>query len=431
MSLKGGWVWVHDREMKTLMKLEELKSVWQLTEFLEGTQVVAFCVLSGKDERYEWIGGELIRLRYLSLGKRERGVVVRYLMKVSGYSRQQMTRLIAQYRERGRIAREQRTVRGFATKYTARDIGLLVEMDTRHDTPCGQRIKKLCERASEMYGEAEYANLACISIGHLYNLRKSAAYLRRRRWFQKTQPKPSSIGERRKPRAHGKPGYLRIDTVHQGDCDKRKGVYHINAVDETTQFEVVHTVEKISEQYLIPALEGLLEAFPFPVMGFHSDNGSEYINGRVAQMLAKLHIELTKSRSRQTNDNALVEGKNGAVVRKQFGYSHIPQGWAQRINEFNRRHLNPYNNYHRPCLFPETYIDEKGKQRKRYPYDLMMTPYEKFKRIPDSKSYLKEGLTFEELDERVRAKSDNQAADELQQARQELFRAIHEKECAG
>ena len=61
----------------------------------------------------------------------------------------------------------------------------------------------------------------------------------------------------------------------------------------------------------------------------------------------------------------------------------------------------------------------------------MMTPYEKFRRLQDSKSYLKEGLTFEELDERVRSKSDNQAADELQKAREELFRAIHEKENVG
>jgi hypothetical protein len=172
MSLKAGEVWVHDREMKTLMKLEELKTIGQLTEFLNGTQGVAFCVLSEKDERYRWIGGELIRWRYLSLGKRERGVVVRYLMKVSGYSRQQMTRLIAQYRERGRLERQQRTVGGFGTKYTSRDIGLLVEVDKRHETPCGQRIKKLCERASKMYGGAEYENLASISISHLYNLKK-------------------------------------------------------------------------------------------------------------------------------------------------------------------------------------------------------------------------------------------------------------------
>ena len=413
------------------MKLEELRSISQLTDFLDGVQAVAFCILSEKDERYTRIQGELIRLRYLSLGKREKGVVVRYLMKISGYSRQQITRLIKQYRHTGRIQRGQKTVQGFKGKYTERDIRLLVEMDKRHDTPCGHRIKKLCERAYRIYGEDEYANLASISISHLYNLRNSAAYARQRQYFKKTQSKPSSIGERRKPRPNGKPGFIRIDTVHQGDQDGKKGVYHINAVDEETQFEIVCTVEKISESYLIPVLEELLEGFPFIVLNFHSDNGSEYINHRVADLLEKLRVEFTKSRSRQTNDNALVESKNGSVVRKQFGYSHIPQRFAARINDFNRKHLNPYNNYHRPCFFPETYLDEKGKQRKRYRYEEMMTPYETLKTLADCEQYLKPGVTFEELDKRAQDKSDNQAADELQKARLDLFRTIHEKRNVG
>lgn len=108
----------------------------------------------------------------------------------------------------------------------------------------------------------------------------------------------------------------------------------------------------------------MLEAFPFTLLGFHSDNGSEYINSQVADLLDKLCIEFTKSRSRHSNDKALAESKNAAVVRKQFGYSHIPQRWAPLINEFNRQHLNPYLNFHRPCFFPETRTDAKGKERK-------------------------------------------------------------------
>ena len=239
-------------------------------------------------------------------------------------------------------------------------------MDERHDTLCGPAVKKLCERACEVFGQTEYAALASISASHLYNLRKSTTHTRQRRHFQKTQPRRSSIGERRKPRPNGRPGYIRIDSVHQGDLDKQKGVYHINAVDEVTQFEVVCSVEKISERYLIPALQQLLDAFPFTLLGFHSDNGSEYINKMVAKLLEKLRIEFTKSRARQTNDNALAESKNGAVVRKIFGYSRIPQRWAPLINVFNQQHLNPYVNFHRPCFFPETRIDLKGKQRKIY-----------------------------------------------------------------
>jgi transposase InsO family protein len=411
--------------MKTIMKLEDLTTIDQLVDFLSGTQAVAFSVISDKDACYRWIQGELVKFRYLKLPRQEKGVVIRYLMKVSGYSRQQLTRLIAQYRKTGQIKRCQRTVSGFKQKYTERDIRLLAAMDERHDTPCGTAVKKLCERACEVFGETEYTALASISVSHLYNLRKSIPYTRHRRHFEKTQSKPSKIGDRRKPQPNGKPGYIRIDTVHQGDLDKQKGVYHINAVDEVTQFEVVCSVEKISERYLIPALEQLLETFPFTVLGFHSDNGSEYINKRVAELLEKLRIEFTKSRSRHSNDNALAESKNGAVVRKLFGYSHIPQRWAPLINTFNQQHLNPYINYHRPCFFPETRIDDTGKQRKIYRYENMMTPYDKLKSLPNAKDYLKPGTSFEILDKLAHQISDNQAADQLQKARQKLFKTIH------
>ncbi len=194
-------------------------------------------------------------------------------------------------------------------------------MDQRYDTPCGQAIKKLCERAYGVFGEKKYKRLSTISISHLYNLRKSKVYSKTRTHFEKTRPKKSNIGERRKPQPNGKPGYIRIDTVYQGDQDKVKGVYHINAVDEVTQFEIVCSVEKISEAYLLPVLEIMLDFFPSKLISFHSDNGSEYINQQVAKLLKKLLIEFTKSRSRHSNDNALADSKNASVVRKILGYT--------------------------------------------------------------------------------------------------------------
>jgi transposase InsO family protein len=411
--------------MKAIMKLDDLTTTDQLKDFLCGTQAVAFSVISNKDASYRWIQAELVRFKYLSCSRQDKGVVIRYLMKVSGYSRQQITRLVSQYRDTGRLQRRQRTIAGFSRRYTQEDIRLLAAMDERHGTPCGPAVKKLCERAYGLFGQREYQRLAAISVSHLYNLRQSTTYTRQRRHFEKTRPKVSSIGERRKPRTNGKPGYIRIDTVHQGDQDKQKGVYHINAVDEETQFEVVCSVEKISERYLIPALEQMLDAFPFTLLGFHSDNGSEYINSRVAGLLDKLRIEFTKSRSRHSNDNALAESKNAAVVRKQFGYSHIPQRWAALINDFNREHLNPYLNFHRPCFFPETRTDAKGKERKVYRYENLMTPYDRLKSLPDAKDSLKPGVTFEILDAVALHISDNQAAEQLQKARQKLFRTIH------
>jgi transposase InsO family protein len=414
--------------MKPIMNINELNTIEQLEQFLSGSQAVAFLVASSKDECYRGIQRTLVKFRYPSLSKRSKGVVVRFLIKITGYSRQQITRLVKQYRDTGKIERQQRTYQGFERLYTADDIRLLASLDERHNTLSGPATKKLCERAHKLFNQTPYQRLAGISVAHLYNLRKSTPYLRQRYTFEKTRPKATLIGERKKPRANGEPGFIRIDTVHQGDQDKQKGVYHINAVDEVTQFEVVCTVERISELYLIPAIEQLLTCFPFVIQGFHSDNGSEYINHKVAKLLQKLLIEFTKSRSRQTNDNALVESKNGSVIRKLFGYAHIPQRWAPLINEFNHHSLFPYINYHRPCYFPKTITDSKGKDKKIYPYDCMMTPYDRLKSIAHAEVYLKPGITFEILDKLALNQTDDQAAEQLQKERAKLFKTINERD---
>ena len=401
----------------------QIQSMEQVKCFLEGVMAVEMAI-SSKAECYDWVRRTLVRFRYPTLSKSDRGLLLRYLRQVSGYSRAQINRLVKQYRETGVVERLQCTTNGFRRRYTSEDVRLLVDLDELHETLSGPATKKLCERAYRLYDQAEYKRLAGISVSHLYNLRHSAGYVRNRRHFEKTRPVISKIGERRKPVPNGKPGYLRVDTVHQGDLDGRKGVYHVNVVDEITQFEIVGSVEGISERHLIPLLELLLKQFPFVISGFHSDNGSEYVNHRVAKLLNKLLIEFTKSRPRHCNDNALVEAKNGAVLRKHLGYSHIPQKYAAEVNEFLHDYLNPYVNFHRPCFFPQTYTDSKGKQRKRYLYDRMMTPYEKLRSLPDAEAYLKDGVTFKQLDEIAGSMSDNEAARRLNQARNRLFQAI-------
>ncbi len=409
------------------MNDSHIKTLEQVHQFLEGTAAVELSI-DAKEDRYTWIQTTLVRFHYLRLNKADKGLILSFLQKVSGYSRIQIKRLVRQYCKTGHIRRRQRTSKGFSRYYTDEDIRLLARTDELHGTLSGPTTKKLCERAWKVFGQQEYQRLADISVAHLYNLRRSKPYRRLRHHFEKTRPKPSSIGERRKPHPEGRPGYIRVDTVHQGDLDGVKGVYHINAVDEVTQFEIVCAVEKISERYLIPILKQLLEQFPFELQGFHADNGSEYINKRVAHLLHKLWIEFTKSRPRQSNDNALVESKNGAIVRKHLGYLHIPQKWAPLINGFHRDHLNPYINYHRPCFFPVVVTDNKGKQKKHYPYEQMMTPYEKLKSLPEAQTFLKAGLTFNQLDEIARTISDNEAAKQLKEAKQQLFNTITEQD---
>jgi transposase InsO family protein len=413
--------------MKAIMDDSQVSTLEQVKRFLEGTDRIGIALFL-KSECYDWVRRTLIRFKYLTLRRSDRGTLLRYLCRVSGYSRAQINRLVRQYRETGEIEHRHCTTNGFAPKYTRDDIRLLADLDELHGTPSGPAAKKLCERAYHVFGQHEYERLAGISVSHLYNLRRSQPYIRNRRHFEGTRPSTVRIGERRKPRPNGKPGYIRVDTVHQGDLDGEKGVYYVNTVDEVIQFEIVGCVERINEAHLVPLLESLIEQYPFEILGFHSDNGSEFVNGVVARLLNKLLIEFTKSRPRQSNDNALVESKNGAVIRKQFGYLHIPQRYARRINQYCFEHLNPYLNFHRPCYFPEVYTDNRGKQKKRYPYSSMSTPYEKLKSLPEASCYLKDGLTFDLLDEVAHAMSDNQAAKRMNQAREKLFRTVSKRE---
>jgi transposase InsO family protein len=336
--------------MMIQMEQHEAFTPQRIAEFLEGSAELNFSGTS-RAEIYAWIQATLIEQAYWSLAKKERGEIRALLAKVSGKSLPQLTRLIHRQREEGVLRVHTGQRHSFSSKYTPQDRRLLVEVDRAHGVLSGPATRSILQREWYVFGHPEFANLAEISVSHLYNLRDSAAYRQATSDFHRTESSRIRIGERRCPDPQGIPGYLRVDTVHQGDWDGAKGVYHINAVDAVTQWEVVGCVERISERYLVPVVEAILHQFPFVIAGFHVDNGSEYVNHTVAKLLNKLMVEMTRSRPNRSSDNALVEGKNGAVIRKHIGYGHIPAPHADEIQRFYTAYFNPYLNYHRPCGF--------------------------------------------------------------------------------
>lgn len=418
--------------MIVTLKTQGLQTLAQIQAFLDGSQPLDFEVPQ-REAAYAFTAQQLGQFGYRQLGKTDKGRVRRYLCKVTGVSRAQMTRLIGQYQAHGRIRdRRGAPARPFARRYTPADVALLAEVDALHGTLSGPATRKLCQRAFTVFGDRRFERLATLSNGHLYNLRHSTGYQRQRQHVVKTRPVQVPIGERRKPRPEGRPGFLRVDSVHQGDRDGVKGVFQINLVDEVTQFQFIGAVEQICERFLLPVLAALIQRFPFDILGIHADNGSEYINHRVAHLLNKLHIsEFTKSRARRSNDNALVESKNGSVVRKHLGYTHIPGRFAAQVNAFTQGVLSPYLNFHRPCFFPDPFTDNKGRIRKRYRQQDMMTPYDKLKSLPNAEQHLKPGITFEQLDTIALAMSDNEAARRLNQARADLFQTINKTRTAA
>ena len=325
------------------MSMEELKA------FMQSSSAINFSGQS-REKTYAWIERTLRDYGYLTLCRKDKGVL-------RGYQRHR-----------------------FPSKFNKEDQVLLAEVDQAHDRLSGPATVAILMREYEVFDRKQFQRLSTISVAHLYRLRQRPFYRNFSTTVTKTKPVVAQYGQRRPPDPQGQPGYLRVDTVHQGDRNGEKGVYHLNTVDAVTQWEIVGCCQRISERHLVPVLQQLLDQYPFVIRGFHSDNGSEFVNQVLARLLNKLLIEFTKSRPRRTNDQALVECKNGAIIRKQMGYMHIPQTEANKIQRFYTQTLNVYLNFHRPCGFATEKVDSRGKVQKCY--DTYLTPFEKFQRLP-------------------------------------------------
>jgi hypothetical protein len=235
----------------------------------------------------------------------------------------------------------------------------------------------------QVYGDRRYVRLQHLSSSHLYNLRRSAEYRSRHTVRTKTRsdPRSAAIAVRRAPMPENQLGFIRIDSVHQ------------------------------------------VAQFPFKILGFHSDGGTEYINYEVANMHEKARIDFTRSRPRQCNDNALAESKNGNVVRRQFGCSHVPAECAILFNDFCKAHLNPFLNFHRPCLFGTEAADLKkpGRLRRIHRHEDVMPPLEKPASLPGAGNFLREGITLEGLHTLALSQTDVEAARQVREAREAMF----------
>lgn len=406
--------------MTTMYDDSKICEISQIQTFLDAATVFGLEAQCSPTERGQWIYERLVRFKYQVLGKKERGLVLRYLRLVTGLKDKQMDRHVAAYKLGQKLCKPYKR-RVFPRIYTEADKELLAETDNAHGRLSGTATHEIFTSHTQA-GDRAYERLAQISKTQLYRFRQSPRYRENAMTFEKTQATQRLIGERRKPDPNGEPGYLRVDTVHQGDLGKEKGVYHVNLIDVITQWEVVLSVEQISEKFMKPVLEEALSLFPFVIKGFHSDNGSEYINDCVSRILRGLNIEQTKSRARKTNDNALIESKNGAIIRKWFGYWHIPGKYASRLNVFHRQHFIPYINFIRPCAFPEITILPDGKRKVRYKE--YATPCKKLLSLPDIEKFLKPGITKEFLQKKLMEKLPNDAGREMQEARRRLFLLI-------
>ncbi len=199
--------------MQVTMQHAERLTLAEMREFLDASSNLSFAG-TGRKQIYGLLEGVLRSQKYLGLAKKDKGIVRRYLVKISGLSVAQITRLIARWRERGVI--EPRTARRyrFPQRYTNDDILLLATTDGAHEGLSAPAIRRILQREFKVHGQANDERLASISASHIYNLRRTRIYREQRVHHTKTRASAVAIGERRKPEPRGRPGFLRVDAVH-------------------------------------------------------------------------------------------------------------------------------------------------------------------------------------------------------------------------
>lgn len=411
--------------MTTMFDDQDITDVAQLEPILAAAEVFDLGFRGTQRERAQWIHDRLFRFRYCGLPRKQKRILKRYICTVTGLSADQIKQHVKAYKYGKKLCMPYQR-HSISSIYTDADREILAAVDNATGRLSGNLTAQFCADQCAA-GDRAFIRLQHVSSATIYRLRGSKRYQLRVLHVGKTKATTAAIGQRRKPRPNGMPGFIRVDTVHQGDLGKEKGVYHINLVDEVIQWEVLIAVEDISESVLKDVWEVALLLFPFVIKNFHSDNGSEYINYTVARLLEKLRIRQTKSRARHHNDNGLVEGKNAAVVRKEMGHWHIRGVYAARINVFYRDHLIPYINFYRPSYFPKRTTAKNGKVTVHYPRKNCMTPFQKLKSLKDWQQYLRPGVTAEDLERQAGSKTPLQAAQEKTAAREHLFSIIIEK----
>lgn len=388
--------------------------VEEIREFLSGSKRIKFSLTDASiEERYKFIDDTVDRIGYSLLSKKDKHAVVRYLRKFTGYKSEQLYRLISRAVEGELIHKEYQRVNP-NYRYTPSDIKLLEETDLVHKRLNALATKEILRREYEVYGHQEFSNISQVSASHINNLRKTEHYCVH--WENRTKSTPSTIGITKKPENFGIPGSIRVDTVHQRE------VYYLNSVDELTQWEIVVCIPRLTKPYLKAAIPLLLSGFPFRIFNFHSDKGGEFMNQSVALFLTEELITQTKSRAYHCNDNALVESKNGSVLRKNLGHRLISKGMAGLVNNFCQQWLNPYLNYHRPCVYV-TKIEFKPNGKRKLYYGDPMTPYNKLKQLSKihKRNFLKPNTTFDVFDKIELEYSDNQFATNMRKAQQQIF----------
>ncbi len=327
---------------------------------------------------------ESILLRYRSAAKKQKSLILNEFCLACGYHRKHAIRILNHHK---RFTKPHPKKPGRVSRYNHPAVlGPLKAIWLAANLPCSSRLKAIIPLWLPFYPEPLSENtkksLLCISQATIDRILRPVRIKYGKRGRSTTKPGTllkKHIPIKTKQWDETCPGFIEADTVaHCGGSLAGEFAYTVDTVDIATEWTEQRAVLGKGETGVLKQLKDIEASYPFPLLGFDSDNGGEFINYHAFRYFTQREkpVEFTRSREYESNDNAHVEQKNWTHVRQFLGYDRLDDPRVvDLMNELYTSEWRLYLNFFLPSV--KLVSKERVGSKTIKKHDLPKTPYQR------------------------------------------------------
>jgi hypothetical protein len=352
--------------------------------------------------------------RYQKSSKKEKIVMLNEFIQITGYNRSYAARILRKKKVLGYLTIDDKRIKYTIStkkkkkkKHYDQDVLLaLSQLWEEADSICSKRLAPFLAELIEVlekYGEINLTRqvkekLLTISPATIDRL---LAPIRKKQQIKgKSTTRPGSLLKKSIPIRtfsewdNKRPGFFEVDLVsHDGGNLRGDVIQSVNFTDIATGWMEMVAVKNKAQRWVFAGIKAIKKRLPFPILGFDSDNGSEFINDELLRYCEKQHITFTRSRPYRKNDSCYIEQKNWSVIRRTVGYGRYDTDKELSLLNKLYGYLRLYVNFFQPVrkLVKKERIGSRIKKR----YDVAQTPYRRVLACPDISEEIKMKLKRE------------------------------------